>query len=453
MVGKSPDQSQKNLFAPVLKEIINPKYPLVILADRIPWSEMEQEFSKLYSRTGTPAMPIRLMVGLLILKRIYNLGDESIVPQWVQNPYFQYFCGESEFQWDFPCDPSDLVHFRKRIGKEGVERIFKLSVDLQGDDVKSNDVMIDTTVQEKNITFPTDSKLYDKIIKHCNRIADKENIKLRQSYSRTTKKLKIKLRFAHHPRRRKEARGAVKKLKTIAGRLVRDVERKLPENRLELYGKNLEIFKQVLAQKKNDKNKIYSLHEPETACIAKGKSHKKYEFGSKTAFAAIPGKNIIVAMVTFKGNPHDSTTLEATLEHCEKITGKTFTNALVDRGYRGKKQVGQTQVIFPGTSKGKTEYQKRKARKQCRSRSAIEPIIGHTKQDCRMHRNYLKGFVGDEINALLAGAGFNFRRLLRKIGAEIIFVIFQIRKILQKLPHLRLIVIPPEIMRPVGESC
>ncbi len=189
-------------------------------------------------------MPIRLMAGLLILKRLYNFGDESIVDQWIQNPYYQYFCGEAEFQWHFPCDPSDLVHFRKRIGEEGVELIFKMSIDVQKEDVQGTDLLVDTTVQEKNITFPTDSKLYDKIIKKTLKIAEKEEITLRQSYRRTTKRLKTQLRFAHHPpKRRKEARAAKRRLKTIAGRLTREIERKLPAERLSIYLPDIDLFK------------------------------------------------------------------------------------------------------------------------------------------------------------------------------------------------------------------
>ena len=436
MLGKSPNQSQKNLFSPVLKEIINPQEPLAQLADRIPWQDLENDLSKFYSHTGTPSMPIRLMAGLLILKRLYNFGDESIVDQWIQNPYYQYFCGEAEFQWHFPCDPSDLVHFRKRIGEEGVELIFKMSIDVQKEDVQGTDLLVDTTVQEKNITFPTDSKLYDKIIKKTLKIAEKEEITLRQSYRRTTKRLKTQLRFAHHPKRRKEARAAKRRLKTIAGRLTREIERKLPAERLSIYLPDIDLFKKVLLQQKTDKNKIYSLHEPHTSCIAKGKTHKKYEFGSKVSFAVIPGQNIIVGVVNFQGNPHDSVTLEPTLEHTQKMTGKSFTNAICDRGYRGKKKVGQTNVIIPGNSAGRSKYEKRKRRVKCRSRAAIEPIIGHVKHDCRMVRNYLKGQIGDKINALMAAAGFNFRRLLRKMKAEVIFFFFQIQKILNPKPSL-----------------
>lgn len=177
-------------------------------------------------------------------------------------------------------------------------------------------------------------------------------------------------------------------------------------------------------QCKTDKNKIYSLHEPHTSCIAKGKSHKEYEFGSKVSFAVIPGQNIMVGVVNFQGNPHDSTTLESTLERTQKMTGKHFTNAICDRGYRGKKKIGKTNVIIPGNSAGKSEYENRKRRAKCRSRAAIEPIIGHVKHDCRMVRNYLKGKAGDIINALMAAAGFNFRRLLRKLKAEVIFFLF-----------------------------
>ncbi|MGA1865360.1 MAG: IS5 family transposase [bacterium] len=425
MLGKSPDQKQKNLFQPLLKEFINPDHELVILAERIPWEELEDEFRELYSDTGQPSKPVRLMAGLLILKQMYDLGDETIMPVWVQNPYYQYFCGEAEFQWNYPCDPTDLVHFRKRIGESGVEKILELSVRLQPKkDLRSKDVIVDSTVQEKNITYPTDTKLYVKIIDRSNKIAKKEGIALRQSYKRTTKQLLLKQRFAHHPKRRKEAVKAQKKLRTIAGRLTRELERKLPEERLKLYLNDLELFKKVLAQERFDKDKIYSLHEPDTACIAKGKASKKYEYGSKVSFAMLPGSNIIVGVVNYKGNPHDSTTLEGTLNHCRKILGREFNNAIVDRGYRGKKRIGKTNIISPGPPIKNNEYQRRKKRRQCRSRAAIEPVIEHIKDDCGMARNYLKGTIGDEMNAILSAAAFNFRRLLRVIEQEIIFPVF-----------------------------
>lgn len=423
MKGKTPDQGQRNIFRPILKDIINPNHELVILSDQIDWKTFEDQFKGFYSHTGQPGMPVRMMVGLLLLKRIYNLGDETVMDQWIQNPYYQYFCGESEFQWKYPCDPSDLVHFRKRIGKDGVEKIFQLSVDTRKNEIRTKDVLVDTTAQEKNITYPTDAKLLKQVIKQCNRIAKKEKIKQRQSYRRTLKKLMLKQRFAHHPKRRKEANAALRKLQTIAGRLVRELERELNQSALEAYAIDINNFKKVIAQKKQDKNKIYSLHEPGVACIAKGKAHKKFEFGSKVSFAVVPGVNIIVGVRNFNGNPNDTTTLEPTLEHVEKTCGKKIKNAIVDRGYKGKTKIGEITIVSPKPPNAKQPYSKTTMRKKCRSRAAVEPVIGHIKHDCRMVRNYLKGDMGDDINALLAAAGFNFRGLLKKIKRKILFVL------------------------------
>ena len=435
MKGKLPNQEQRNLFHPILIEIINPNHELVILAGKMDWQSFENEFGPLYSTTGQPGIPIRTMTGLLILKRIYNLGDETVMEQWVQNPYFQYFCGESEFQWKFPCDPSDLVHFRKRIGTQGAEFVFKMSVQLRKDEISSTDVLVDTTAQEKNITYPTDSKLLIKVIELCNTIAKKESVEQRQNYKRTLKALLIKQRFAHHPKRKKEAKAALRKLRTIAGRLVRELERALNPTALNTYAKQLENCNKIVAQKKDDKNKIYSLHEPDTACIAKGKAHKKFEFGSKVSFAVVPKANIIVGVRNFNGNPHDSITLESTIQHAEEVCGLKFKNAIVDRGYKGKKTIGETIVVSPGPPKAKSHYSKKTMRKKCRSRAAIEPIIGHVKTDCRMTRNYLKGNIGNDINAILAAAGFNLRGLLRKIKKEILWPFFLCLTFLQnKLP-------------------
>lgn len=421
MKGKSPNQNQRNMFLPILKDIVNPEHELVILSHKIDWDTFEDEFHNLYSHTGQPGVPIRMMVGLLLLKRIYDLGDETVMEQWLQNPYFQYFCGESEFQWKYPCDPSDLVHFRKRIGKEGVEKIFQLSVDTRKDEIKTKDILVDTTAQEKNITYPTDAKLLRKVIDQCNKIAKKENINQRQTYKRTVKKLFLKQHFAHHPKRRKAAKAALRKLRTIAGRLLRELERELSQDALESYAESLINFKKVIVQRRLDKNKIYSLHEPEVACIAKGKAHKKFEFGSKVSFAVVPGVNIIVGVQNFNGNPNDTTTLEPTLNHVEKICGKKFKNAIVDRGYKGKTKVGDITIVSPKPPNAKQPYSKTTMRKKCRKRAAVEPVIGHVKQDCRMQRNYLKGNIGNDINALLAAAGFNFRGLLRKIKKEVLW--------------------------------
>ena len=431
MKGKLPNQDQKNMFRPILKEIINPNHELVVLSHQVDWSEFENSFSPLYSHTGQPGVPIRTMVGLLLLKRIYNLGDETVMEQWLQNPYFQHFCGEAEFQWEYPCDPSDLVHFRKRIGEDGAEKIFQLSVQTRKKEIRTNDVLIDTTAQEKNITYPTDAKLLLKVIQQCNKIAKKENVIQRQTYKRTMKKLLLKQRFAHHPKRKKEARAALRKLRTIAGRLVRELERVLNEQALKQHEEQLINFNKVVAQQKQDNNKIYSLHEPSISCIAKGKVHKKFEFGSKVSFAVVPGVNIIVGIKNFNGNPNDSTTLQPALDNVEKISGIKFKNAIVDRGYRGKKEVNGTTIVTPKPPNAKQPYTKTTMRRKCRARAAVAPVIGHVKHDCRMARNYLKGTIGNHVNANLAAAGFNFRGLLRKIKEEILWSLFLIDKIMR----------------------
>ena len=414
MVGKNKQSGQMSFLFQTLKEQLNPRNPLYQLTGKIDWKSVEGDFLEYYIDFGRPAKPVRLMVSLLILKQLYNPSDESVVDRWVENPYFQYFSGETHFQWSMPCDPSDLVHFRHRVGKEGIEKIFRLSVGLQGKDGQQKCVSIDTTVQEKNIRFPTDLKLAVRIIAKCRKLAEKQGITLRQSYKRTVKQHMLNQRFKDHPKNKKKALASVRKIRTIAGRLVRELERKLPEQ--SAWRAELDMFGKVLSQTRQSKNKIYSLHEPEVSCIAKGKDHKKYEFGSKVSFAITKTTNVIVSVVTFKGNPYDGDTLKETLDFHQQITGIRAKEATVDRGYRGRKMVDGTVIQTPSPPKSKdSAYRKQQARIRFRRRAAIEPIFGHTKQDHRMARNYLRRFVGDEINALMAAAAFNFRRWLRKV--------------------------------------
>ena len=228
-------------------------------------------------------------------------------------------------------------------------------------------------------------------------------------------------RFAHHPKNYKKAQSAKRKMKTIAGRLVRELTRKLPQG--SIYRKELDLFKQVINQKRNDKNKIYSLHEPHVACIAKGKVARKFEFGSKVSVAISKNGNIVLGMVNFAGNPHDSKTLEAALEQVERLTGKKVEKAIVDRGYQGKKQVNNTEIIAP--SPCSSPSQRKAMRKRFRRRAAIEPVISHIKHQYGMKRNYLKGEPGDIINATLAGASFNFKRWLNQKVEELSSIYFQ----------------------------
>jgi len=416
MKSSSPNKDQKSFLYQGLKDILNPKEPLYQLSEKIPWDEIEKEFAGYYVDFGRPAKPIRLMVSLLILKQMYNLGDETVVEQWVQNPYWQYFSGEKEFQWKFPLEPSDFVHFRKRIGQAGVEKILQISISLHGKEAMESEVVVDTTVQEKNITFPTDVKLHKKIIDQCGKIAHTEGIEQRQSYVRVVKKLVMAQRFRNHPKNKKKAYSAARKLKTIAGRQVRELERKTSEEQKKKYETTLEIFNKILSQKKDDKEKIYSIHEPEVYCISKGKEHKKYEFGSKASIVMTKNSGIIVGAYSLEKNDYDGHTLPKALDQCQQLRGSRPKVAIADRGYKGKTRIGETEILLPKPpKKSSTEYEKKKARNRFRRRAAIEPVIGHLKTDYRMARNFLKGVIGDSINLMLAAAAFNFKKLMRKL--------------------------------------
>lgn len=419
---KSPVK-QNSIFGR-LEDLINLKHPMCQLTLRIAWQEFEKEFEQLYCKNfGRPAKPIRLMVALLILKQMHNLSDEEVVETWIENPYWQYFSGEEYFKWQLPCEPTELTKFRKRIGEKGVEKIFEVSIKIHGQAALEREVIPDTTVQEKNITFPTDTKLHLKIIGKCLNISKKNDIKLRQSYKRTIKKLRWTTRYLRNPRRKKEARKAIAKIKTIAGRLVREIERKLSKEQLAALMKEIEIMKQVLEQKKDSKNKIYSLHEPQVSCIAKGKEHKKYEFGSKASILMTKTKGIIVGAKSFQGAPYDGNTLEPTLEQAERIRGVPAEKAIVDEGYRGRVKINDTEVIRVHQPK-LNKHSKYKWKKWFRRRAAVEGVISHLKNDFGLDRNYLKGDVGDSINLMMSASAFNFKMLLNELAFILRFLNF-----------------------------
>ena len=336
------------------------------------------------------------------------------------NPYMQYFCGMAHFEHRFPCDPSDFVHFRKRIGEDGVEKIFFYSVKLHGKGALEKQVLSDTTVAENNTTFPTDAKLAKRIIDKCNLIAAKESIAQRQSYMRVSKQLLRETHNRKHPKRRKKARSADRKLKTIAGRLIRELERELPEEIFSNYQEQLALFRQILDQKRSDKDKIYSIHKPFTSCIAKGKAHKQYEFGTKIGLITTSKTLIITAIKSFKGNPHDSKTIEPLLQQAKTNLGQQPKELIYDRGGKGQKEVGITKIITPDYRplKRDTAYQKRAKRKKFRRRAAIEPVIEHLKTDYRMGQNYLSGPKSPQINAWLAATGWNLKKMMRKLKIE-----------------------------------
>lgn len=412
MLAKSKDKQQLGFFT-TFEEQLNHRHSLYILANRVDWKRFEDAFKIHYSENmGAPAKPIRLMVGLIILKHIRNISDESVVEQWAENAYYQYFCGEEYFASAEPCVPTELVEFRKRIGEGGIELIFQESIRINGKDGKEEDGTTDTTVQEKNITFPTDSKLHKKIIDQCKAIARKENIELRQSYTRVLRRLSLDQRFRNHPKNHGKARKADRKIKTIAGRLVRELERNLPpENK---YIPSLTLFNKVLLQKRSGTQKTYSLHEPHTQCIGKGKEHKKYEFGSKVSIIKTKNSGVIIGALNIEKNDYDAHTLEPALEQQQRLTGYVLKNNFVDRGYRGVRQVLGTNILTPQNYSHLNNYQKQKLRKGFRRRAAIEPVIGHLKSDYRLSINFYKGVFGDTINVMLAAAAMNFKRMMNK---------------------------------------
>ena len=393
-----------------LADQLDQKHPLFLLSNNINWAVFEDAFKVHYStKMGAPSKPIRLMVSLLILKYLRNLSDENVVEQWSENCYYQYLSGMQIFTPSIPCVPTELVAFRQRIGEPGAELILKESIRInrkRDDDNFGNAVSLDSTVQEKNITYPTDDKSYKKIIKKCWKIADEEGIDLRQSYTRTVKVLSFKQRFKKHKNGAKEARKAGKKIKIIAGRLIRDLARKVPLERLGVHLPYLKIAQQVLSQKRGDSNKIYSLHEPDVKCYAKGKEHKKFEFGSKASIMVDQSSGIIVGALNFTESLHDSKTIPEALEQYQRLTGEQPKDVFVDRGYRGKSEYNSTKINIPNPQKNISK-QKRKGHIK---RAGIEPVIGRLKQNYRLNKNYLKGILGDNINLIFAAAAMNFKR-------------------------------------------
>jgi len=416
MQAKLTGTQQTSFLMPTLGDQLDPRQPLKQLAEKFPWGEFEQAFGKYYSPEGRPAKPVRLMVGLLLLKQLFNQGDETVVAAWVQNPYWQYFCGMGEFQWQVPCDPSDLVYFRQRIGEAGVQRILQASAQLHGPAAQEKEVVVDTTVQEKNITPPTDTKLTHKIIRRCWKLADRNGVKLRRRYRKAVRAGVMAQRWRRDPQKRKAAHRALRKLKIIAGRLIRELERKLPADVKEGQREHFALYRRVLRQQPSDRNKIYSLHEPQVYCLSKGKEHKKYEFGSKASVVMTKTAGVIVGAVAHAQNLYDGDALRPALQQTRAIIGQQPARAIVDRGYRGRKELDGTEVLLPGRPKpGQSKSVSARMRARFRRRAAIEPVISHLKHQYRLARCYLKGFAGDQVNLLLAAAAWNLKKWLRAV--------------------------------------
>lgn len=412
--GFRPKPGSSSNPQPLLKDQLNPEHPLVKLSQAIDWNELEGDFGQAVNREGgRPALPTRLLVGLHYLKALYGESDESVVSKWVENPYWQYFCGEETFQHEFPCHPTSLPKWRQRVGVEGVEKLLGQVVRtaLRQQALKPSEIArvnVDTTVQEKAIAFPTDARLYDKARRALVRVARQHQVKLRQSYVRLGKHaLFWQSRYAA-ARQGQRAKQQTRKLRTYLGRVIRDIERKVSDRPSDLQAL-LEIAKQIHQQQPKDTGKLYSVHAPETECIAKGKVHKRYEFGCKVVLVTTQLSNWIVGMDAVHGNPYDGATLRGALGQTHRLSAVKPKQAAVDKGFRGANyHPDDVQVVIAGTRQPTTTL-----KRFLKRRNAIEPVIGHAKQEHALGRNYLQGKIGDRINAFLAGCGFNLRKLFR----------------------------------------
>jgi IS5 family transposase len=419
---------QCELFGARLSELLNPEHPLYVLAERIDWSRFDSAIDACYAdELGRPGVNTRLMVGLLYLKHAYDESDESVVARWVENPYWQFFCGLGYLQHELPIDPSSLSRWRKRVGAERLEKLLETTIRtaLQFKALRPQElqkVNVDTTVQEKAIAFPTDARLYHKMRVALVRRARSLGIRLRQNYRFKSKKLLAKQGRYAHARQMKRAAKMTRQLKTILGRVLRDIQRKAPsiQGRIvdEPLGELVALAERLLAQTRTSKNKVYSVHAPEVECLAKGKAHKRYEFGCKASVAATSKSNWIVGAHALHGNPYDGHTLSGAIQQVERLTGHTPDDVMVDQGYRGHGYGGSAIVHVVRTIPKRAT---RALRRMLKRRAAIEPTIGHMKSDNRMNRNYLTGSEGDKINTLLSAAGYNLRKLLRWIVFAPIF--------------------------------
>lgn len=425
--------SQFDLFQAQFEQLLNHDHPLFILAHKIDWKRFDVALEGCYCPDiGAPAKSIRLLVGLHYLKHTFNESDESLLERWVENPYWQYFCGFETMQHEVPLHPTSLTKWRQRVGAEKLSEMLQETLVLavrekQVTPQQLAQVNVDTTVQEKNITHPTDSKLYYTAIAKLAKAAKARGIKLRQTYIRVAKQAAIMVSRYAHAKQFKRMRNRLKRLKTWLGRVIRDFQRKVPRPD-EALEKLLALCCRLHAQERTDSNKLYSLHEQEVMCISKGKAHRRYEFGQKVSVATSNRGNWIVGVDLCQRNPYDGHTLAKALVTVEQTTGVKVTHAYVDMGYRGHDYVGLAHVHLAGSSTRLLSRTKKKRR------SAVEPMIGHLKSDNRMGRCFLKGLTGDAINAVLAAAGSNLQKLLRGLARALIFSLWCVLSAAEK-PH------------------
>jgi IS5 family transposase len=421
-MSKPRDERQKDLFRPALDQIIDMGHPLVRLAQEIDWSFLEQRFASVCEAgPGQPPLPARLVAGLFILKHTHSLSDEALCARWLENPYYQYFCGEQVFRHELAFERSSMSRWRGRLGEENLEALLQesLSVAHKTGALETKDlerVVADTTVQPKAIAHPTDARLMYRAIEKLVALAKREEVPLRQSYLRVGKRAAIMVGRYIHAHQFKRARRMLRFLRTRLGRLIRDIGRKIDGDQVleALFIPLLSLASQVRHQDRHQRGpKIYALHAPEVECIGKGKARTPYEFGCKVSVAtpvtSPKGGQFVLHAKALHGNPYDGHTLGPIIADLERLTGVETRRIHVDKGYRGHNHPHRFRVWISGQVRRVTAS----IRREMRRRAAVEPVIGHLKAEHRMGRNYLKGPEGDRINAVLAAAGYNFSLLLR----------------------------------------
>ena len=446
-----------DFFRARLDAMIDLRHPLAVLATRLPWSRLEAELAPIWRRdartgvlpeeedlfgsgggvlaaagvsyAGRSRLPIRLMCSLIYLKHAFNLSDEETCERWAENVVWQYFSGKDYYEPRPPCDATQIGRFRAGIGEAGMERILVATIDtaVTSKTIKPAEferIIVDSTVQEKAIAYPVDSRLLEiarhKIVVHAKRCG----IALRQSFAKEGKALKRKAGGYAHAKQFKRLQRTVKRQRTIVGKLIREVRNRLSMGAFDAAASPtawvalnilLERAERIRTQQPQDKNKLYALHAPEVECISKGKARNRYEFGVKVSLAVTHKQGLMVGAKRFVGNPYDGHTLAAQISQCNdliKAAGSEVKQAFVDLGYRGVDADNpDIEVVHRGRIKSMSERQKR----QLKRRQAIEPAIGHVKHDNRMIRCYLRGSIGDALHAISCAAGYNIRWLMRAI--------------------------------------
>ena len=427
-MAKPRGDRRKDLLRPALEDIIDLSHPLVRLAREIDWKFLDGRFAGVCAAgVGQPPLATRLVAGLFILKHMHDLSDEVLCARWLENPYYQFFCGELSFCHKLPFDRSSLTHWRQRLGEEQLVALLQesLSVAHKTGALTTRDlerVVVDTTVQPKAIAHPTDARLCHRAPEKLVDLAQRHDVPLRQSYRRVAKRAAIMVGRYTHAHQFKRARRELKFLRTRLGRVIRDIRRKVAgdETLRERFADLLALAMRVRFQDHRQRGpKVYALHAPEVECIGKGKARAPYEFGCKVSIATPAAKpkggQFVLHAKALHGNPFDGHTLGPVITELEQLTGIETRRIHVDKGYRGHNHKEKFRVWISGQVQRVT----RPIRREMKRRAAVEPVIGHVKAEHRMSRNYLKGRDGDRINAVLAAAGYNFGLLLRWLASPL----------------------------------